>query len=119
MTGDASVYWPDCAVPAAFTVRQHSLWQISQAARQCRLAVCYFLMNDCVNVRVRGVEVNAGDPLPVSHVQIGLNLGHRLACRFAQLLFAFVVVRAEALEIFFTEADREMDEVTLSRSAAP
>src|SRR5262249_18359898 len=46
-------------------------------------------------------------------------LGHRSARGLAQSIFAFFVARAEALEVLFAKADREVDEVTLSRGAAP
>src|SRR5262245_20851385 len=68
---------------------------------------------------MRGVEMNARYPSPAAHVQIGLNLGHRSARGLAQPFFAFVVARAEALEVLFAKADREVDEVTLSRGVAP
>src|SRR5262245_26190652 len=68
---------------------------------------------------MRGVEMNARDPSPAGHVQIDLNLGHRSARGLAQSIFAFFVARAEALEVLFAKADREVDEVTLLRGAAP
>jgi hypothetical protein len=86
-------------------VLQHPLGQLSQAALQGRIAVRDILVNDYVNVRMRGVEMNASDPPPAGHVQIGLNLGHRFARDLAQSLFAFFVARAQALEVFFAKAD--------------
>ena len=63
--------------------------------------------------------MNASDPSPVGHVQIGLYLGHRFARGLAQSSFALVVACTQALEILFAKADREVDEVFLERGAAP
>ena len=80
-------------VSPAFAVRQLRFWADFPDGATSRVAICNLFVNDYVNVLD-----DARDPSPASHIQIGLNLGHRSARGLAQSIFAFFVARAEALK---------------------
>jgi hypothetical protein len=72
-------------------------------------------MNEDVNVRVSGIEMNPRDPPHLSGAKLSRHLTHCFARHFAELLFALVVSRPQPLIVFFVETDGDVDEITLIR----
>src|ERR1044071_5103568 len=90
MTADAAFYWPRGAVGAGLSVRQQLFRNPPHAARFTGHEVYDLFMNDDVEVRVGGIEMNPRDPPHLLGAKFSCHFTHCLARHIAKLLFALI-----------------------------
>src|SRR6266508_2343002 len=74
-------------------------------------------MEEQMEVRIISVAMNSRDPAQVAGLEFTGNLWDGFARDFSERLLARRIVVAEALEILFAEADRDVDHFVLCRRA--